>query len=175
MKRPDPHNIVTHVALFILAQMAWLALLSLWIYRTVTTRIMLRDVEGDALPRLFHGTADLVTLIAGIALFVAVSVGMALIFRRLTVEIRLTQFVDEFIAGITHELKTPLATIQLYLETLQYRDVPREETDQFLNRMLDETHRLRTRIDQLLQASAFSHKGTTQRKHPIPATDTLQG
>ena len=173
MKRPDPHNLVTHVALFAAAQVAWLVLLVLWVYRTVSTRMMLKRVEGEALPSLFNGTLDLVTLIAGIALFIAVSVGLGLIFRRLTVEIRFTQLVDEFIAGITHELKTPLATIQLYLETLQFRDVPKEETDQFLHRMLDETHRLRARIDQLLQASAFSHKGAAQHKHPTPATETL--
>jgi len=174
MQKPDTKGLITHIIFFIVAQLAWLTLLGLWIYRTVSSRMLMEEVEGGRTATMTDTMTDIFALVGGIVLFVAVSVGMALIFRRLTVEIRLSQLVDEFVAGITHELKTPLATIQLYLETLRYREVPARESEHFLGLMLEETERLRARIEQLLQASALTPEGVKHRKIYVPAHDALK-
>lgn len=175
MKSPDTKGLVTHIVFFIVAQLAWLTLLGLWIYRTLSSRILMQEVQGSVQPTVIDNMTDIFALVGGIVLFVAVSVGMALIFRRLTVEIQLSQLVDEFVAGITHELKTPLATIQLYLETLRFRTVPPKESQDFLELMLEETERLRARIEQLLQASALTPEGVRHRKKYVAAQPALKG
>jgi signal transduction histidine kinase len=69
-------------------------------------------------------------------------------------EIRRNEQHDSFINAVTHELKTPVASIRLYLQTLQTRELDEEKRREFYRIMLDDSDRLLHTIDQVLRAGA---------------------
>jgi signal transduction histidine kinase len=84
--------------------------------------------------------------------FAAIILGLILNTGFLVREIRLNEQHDSFINAVTHELKTPITSIRLYLETLQRRDVDEGQRQHFYKLMLDDTDRLRGTVDQVLKA-----------------------
>ena len=91
-------------------------------------------------------------LLVGIVFFAVLIVGLALNMAFLIREIRRSEQHDAFIHAVTHELKTPLASIKLYLQTLRQRELAREERDEFIDVMLEDSERLQSTIDQILLA-----------------------
>jgi signal transduction histidine kinase len=69
-------------------------------------------------------------------------------------EIRRNEQHDSFINAVTHELKTPVASIRLYLQTLQSRDLEEAKRRDFYRIMLEDSDRLLHTIDQVLRAGA---------------------
>jgi signal transduction histidine kinase len=69
-------------------------------------------------------------------------------------EIRRNEQHDSFINAVTHELKTPVASIRLYLQTLQSRELNDEKRREFYRIMLEDSDRLLHTIDQVLRAGA---------------------
>src|SRR6187402_2440810 len=69
-------------------------------------------------------------------------------------EIRRNEQHDSFINAVTHELKTPVASIRLYLQTLQTRDLDDDKRREFYRIMLEDSDRLLHTIDQVLRAGA---------------------
>ena len=69
-------------------------------------------------------------------------------------EIRRNEQHDSFINAVTHELKTPVASIRLYLQTLQSRELDEEKRREFYRIMLEDSDRLLHTIDQVLRAGA---------------------
>jgi len=89
----------------------------------------------------------------GVALLVLVLVGV-IVYLALTVKaIALSQRQSNFIDSVTHELKSPLASLKLYLQTLTRRPVPPEQQADFHRFMLQDVERLDTLIDHLLDAA----------------------
>src|SRR6188474_2218050 len=78
-------------------------------------------------------------------------------------EIRRNEQHDSFINAVTHELKTPIASIRLYLQTLQHRDVDEAQRREFYRLMLDDTDRLMGTVDQVLKAGEAGHKRQDRR------------
>jgi two-component system, OmpR family, sensor histidine kinase SenX3 len=107
-----------------------------------------------------------VLLVLGVIFFAALILGMILNTAFLVREIRRGEQHDSFINGVTHELKTPIASIRLYLETLQRRDVDKAKRQEFYELMLADTDRLLATVDQVLKAGRAGHK--TLRKHRVP-------
>ena len=88
------------------------------------------------------GVIGLVVLVGGLTL------NTAFLIR----EIRRSEQHDAFIHAVTHELKTPLASIKLYLQTLRQRDLPAGKQHDVIDTMLDDSDRLQQTIDQILLA-----------------------
>ncbi len=91
-------------------------------------------------------------LLVGIVSFAVLIAGLALNTAFLIREIRRSDQHDAFIHAVTHELKTPLASIKLHLQTLRHRDLVRDPRHEFIDIMLDDSERLQARIDQILLA-----------------------
>ena len=89
-------------------------------------------------------------LLVGVVFFAVLIAGLALNTAFLIREIRQSERHDAFIHAVTHELKTPLASIKLYLQTLRQRELAREKRDEFIDVMLDDSERLQSTIDQIL-------------------------
>ncbi|MDA0206465.1 MAG: HAMP domain-containing sensor histidine kinase [Acidobacteria bacterium] len=91
-------------------------------------------------------------LVAGVLSFLILIAGLTVNTVFLVREIRRNEQHDAFINAVTHELKTPVASIRLYLQTLQQRDIDPEKRQEFLGTMLADTDRLQSTIDQVLLA-----------------------
>ncbi|MCX8105691.1 MAG: HAMP domain-containing histidine kinase [Ignavibacterium album] len=152
------YSLAYNLAIFILAQIVWLALLGLWIYWYVSNYIIYEKVGEKLSPQIVIDTPSVFPFVGGIVLLVGLSFSMVLIFRHLNVQIRLTKLYDNFIANITHELKSPLSSIQLYLETLNTRNVPQEKQKEFLEQMIRDTARLQKLISTILEISALESR-----------------
>lgn len=103
-------------------------------------------------------TQEIVLLVFGIIFFALIITGLVLNTTFLIREIRRNEQQDAFLNAMTHELKTPIASIKLYLETLKTRDVKEEKRREFYNIMLADSDRLLTTVEQVLQASRTREK-----------------
>jgi signal transduction histidine kinase len=82
-------------------------------------------------------------------------------------EIKRNEEHDSFINAVTHELKTPIASIRLYLQTLQSRDVDEARRRQFYDIMLADAERLHHTVDQVLKAGVASQKRKAVARAPV--------
>jgi two-component system sensor histidine kinase SenX3 len=99
-----------------------------------------------------------IMLFLGVIFFAAIILGMILNTGFLVRELRRNEQHDSFLNAVTHELKTPIASIRLYLETLQHRDVDEAQRRHFYSLMLTDTDRLLGTVEQVLKASQVSNK-----------------
>ncbi len=104
-----------------------------------------------------------VLLFFGVVFFIAIIVGLILNTVFLVREIRRNEHHDSFINAVTHELKTPITSIRLYLETLQRREIEETQRQKFYQLMLDDTDRLRGTVEQVLKAGEVGYKRTAQK------------
>ena len=101
---------------------------------------------------------EVVLLVLGIIFFLVLIFGLVLNTTFLIREIRRNEQHDAFINAVTHELKTPIASIRPYLETLKTRDVDEAQRREFYNIMLADSDRLLKSVEQVLRASRTGHK-----------------
>ncbi len=104
-----------------------------------------------------------VLLFLGVIFFALLIAGMIVNTSFLVREIRRNEQHDSFINAVTHELKTPIASIRLYLQTLQHRDVGEAQRHEFYRLMLDDTDRLMGTVEQVLKAGEAGHKRQDRR------------
>jgi signal transduction histidine kinase len=107
-------------------------------------------------------------LVLGILLVIMIMCGVTLNTIFLVREIRRNEQHDAFINAVTHELKTPVASIRLYLETLQSRPVDEAKRKEFYRIMLDDSDRLLTTIEQVLRTGRV---GSTYHKLNLARID----
>jgi two-component system, OmpR family, sensor histidine kinase SenX3 len=106
-----------------------------------------------------------VLTVLGVIFFPLIIAGMVLNTIFLVREIRRNEQHDSFINAVTHELKTPVASIRLYLQTLQTRDLDEEKRREFYRIMLEDSDRLLHTIEQVLRAGS-----TTSRWQRVAST-----
>ena len=114
-------------------------------------------------------------MILGEALVFIISliIGVWLINRGYNKEILVANQQRNFLLSITHELKSPLSSIRLILETFQKRDLKQEQKEKFTRSALQETDRLTTLVNDLLLAAKIETSYQPSRE-PIPLTDSLE-
>jgi signal transduction histidine kinase len=95
-----------------------------------------------------------VLAVLGVIFFLVIIAGLVLNTIFLVREIRRNEQHDSFINAVTHELKTPVASIRLYLQTLQSRELDEEKRREFYRIMLEDSDRLLHTIEQVLRAGA---------------------
>jgi signal transduction histidine kinase len=97
----------------------------------------------------------------GSLLALTILIGAVLNTTFLVREIRRNEQHDAFINAVTHELKTPVASIRLYLETLQTRAVEETKRQEFYRTMVEDSDRLLATIEQVLRTGRI---GSTSRR-----------
>jgi signal transduction histidine kinase len=137
-------------------------LLGIWIYWYVSNYIVFEKVGEEVSPQLIYDVQNALPFILGLILLIGLSFTTSLIFRHLNVQLRITELYDNFIGNVTHELKSPLSSIQLYLETLKQREVPPEKRKEFIDMMMKDADRLQSLINSILEISAQEKKKLLQ-------------
>jgi signal transduction histidine kinase len=99
-----------------------------------------------------------VPLVLGVIFFGLIIVGMVVNTIFLIREIRRNEQQDSFLNAVTHELKTPIASLRLYLETLESRQLDEAQRHNFYRIMLGDTDRLLGTVEQVLKAGEVRHR-----------------
>jgi len=116
-----------------------------------------------------------ILLFLGTLLLLLVISGVVLNTLFLVREIRRNEQHDAFINAVTHELKTPVASIRLYLETLQSRPVEEEKRREFYRTMLEDSERLLATIEQVLRAGRMRLAAHKPNLAPIDLDGLVRG
>jgi two-component system sensor histidine kinase SenX3 len=109
----------------------------------------------DSAPRGV-GTARAVAYFFGSLLFLLLIGGLVLIVILLLREVRLNERQSNFVSAVTHELKTPVASLRLYLDTLEYRELPVARRKEFYRTMRQDLDRLNVTINNVLDAALYT-------------------
>ena len=115
-----------------------------------------------------------VKVFLGFIFFCAIAAGIILNTIFLVREIRRNEQHDSFINAVTHELKTPIASIRLYLETLQSREVEDQRRREFYRLMLSDTDRLLGTVEQVLRAGQAGQRSGRLQRTKLEFSDLVQ-
>ena len=155
------------IFVFVGVQIAWIILMVIWINWYIQNS---RDFEAFAKsikPELFDADLNWVILLEGCFLMIVILAGVLLIFVFWGKQARLNRLQSNFVSSVSHELKSPLASIQLYLETMKLQNVSPEEMREFVEIMLTDTERLSSLIDNIMEASGADPKGLQLHFQPV--------
>lgn len=115
-----------------------------------------------------------VLLVFGIIFFALIIAGMVLNTIFLVREVRRNEHHDSFINAVTHELKTPIASIRLHLETLQRRDLSEGQKQGFYQLMLSDVDRLTATVEQVLRAGRAGDRRAGKDKTEVDLRQIVQ-
>ena len=113
-------------------------------------------------------------LTVGTFLFALILIGLLLYLVVTIKEVRVNQRQANFVDAVTHELKSPIAALRLYLETLQMRELARDQQVEFFGVMETELERLDHLIDQLLEVGRLDAIGQQHDAEDIPMESLLR-
>lgn len=109
----------------------------------------------------------LMPMLIGIPFFLLLIAGLVLNTIFLVREVRRNERHDSFINAVTHELKTPITSIRLYLETLARRELTEQQRQEFYGVMLEDSDRLLATVEQVLKAGELGQRSRTMVRAPV--------
>ena len=119
-----------------------------------------------------------VFLVLGIVFFSVIIAGLVVNTIFIVREIRRNERQDSFLNAVTHELKTPITSIRLYLETLQSRPLDEAQRKDFYRVMLEDSERLLATVEQVLKAGEVRQRNHRRNWQEVNftsvVTDTLE-
>ncbi|RPJ08070.1 MAG: sensor histidine kinase [Deltaproteobacteria bacterium] len=165
------HPLVTLIAI----QLVWVLLVIFWIYWFIGSHKEFRKLAEHYKPELIGHGFDWLVLIEGLALLLVILAGVYVIFIYWKRQSDLVKQQKDFMSQVTHELKSPLASIQLHLETIKLRNPPPDKLERFLDTMLADTDRLNNLISNLLMAAKLEHRGRASQYPVIELSGLVVG
>jgi signal transduction histidine kinase len=146
------------VMALIAVQLVWITLVVFWIYWYVGKHREFRKLAEKYRPELLGTGFNWPVMVEGLLLLVVILVGVYVIFVYWNRQSNLYAKQRDIISQVTHELKSPLASIQLHLETIRLRRPSGEKLDAFVGTMLSDTDRLHYLINNLLMAARLEQR-----------------
>lgn len=117
---------------------------------------------------------SLILLVIGVPFFLLLIAGLILNTIFLVREVKRSERHDSFLNAVTHELKTPITSIRLYLETLQRRELPESQRKEFYEIMLSDSDRLLATVEQVLKAGEVGQRARNQVRLPVLFDDLVR-
>ena len=138
---------------FIAIQFAWVVVVVFWINWFLGSHRRLRNIAEKYSPELLEPGIDWVILSEGLLLLAVILAGVYVIFIYWRRQLSLNREQKNFVSQVTHELKSPVASVQLHLETIRRHHPEAEQLDTFIDTMLADTARLNNLINKMLTAN----------------------
>jgi signal transduction histidine kinase len=160
------------ILIFVVLQIAWFTFLSLWIIWYIQYKLQIEDLARQL--QLTDVGAGWLLLAGGSVLMLLILLGITFLFVYQTREARINRLQGEFISSITHELKSPLASIQLSLETINLRNPPPQDRQEFIDLMLRDAERLSGLIDNTLVAARLRRHKLILDQSPVDISDFIE-
>jgi signal transduction histidine kinase len=110
---------------------------------------------------------EVVPLVLGVPIFLLLIAGVVLNTVFLVREVRRNERQNNFLNAVTHELKTPIASIRLYLETLQRHQVSEDKRQEFYSIMLADSERLLSTVEQVLKAGEVTQRTSNHAREEL--------
>jgi two-component system, OmpR family, sensor histidine kinase VicK len=139
-------------------QLIWVGMVIFWVYWFIGRSKEFRDLALHYKPELVTKGVEWLVLVEGLLMLLAILAGVYIIFLYWRRQAKLYLQQRTYISQLTHELKSPLASIQLHLETVKLRDLPKEKLDGFIDTMLNDTERLNVLTSNLLMATRIEFR-----------------
>ncbi len=139
-------------------QLVWVLLVIFWIYWFIGSHKEFRRLAELYRPELAGRGIDWPVLVEGLVLLLVMLPGVYVIYLYWKRQSDLVKQQKNFMSQVTHELKSPLASIQLHLETIKLRNPPQDKLDRFVDTMLADTERLNNLISNLLLAAKLENR-----------------
>ena len=137
------------LAIYVLLQLLW------WGYQLVELNARIIMQQESDLQEQLQQLRSKVWMVAGegIVFFILLAVGFRYIKRTVSRELAMARKEKNFLLSVTHELKTPIAAVKLFLETLQTRALSEEKRLELLQQSVQETKRLQALTENILMAA----------------------
>ena len=132
------------------------------------TLIILRNWQ------LAQVTDNVWLLVSGILSFVVIATVLVLFVVFLAREITEVRRQDSFVDSVTHELKSPLASLYLCLQTIERRELAEDQKRKLIEMMLDDVDRLSGFVDDVLEASRVAYGRQVYELRPIDVTELVR-
>jgi two-component system, OmpR family, phosphate regulon sensor histidine kinase PhoR len=155
---------------YVLLQFSWWAFQLVQLNRQV---IFQSVAEGETLPAGQLQSKVLMVLGEGGVFLVLILLGAGYILKSFKSEIQRARGQQNFLLSITHELKTPISTIKLYLQTLLKRDLDESKKKVAIDTMLHENERLNSLVSKMLLAAKMDDTTFTLTKHKVDLSSLI--
>jgi two-component system, OmpR family, phosphate regulon sensor histidine kinase PhoR len=169
-------RIFTVLVIYILLQFVWWSYLLISLnnetYEHRIEIVELKYPEDDAAAEKVKLTAKLhsrylMIVGEGVVFLLLLSWVAYQTVRSIRKEMELARMQKNFLLSITHEFKSPLASIKLYLQTIQKHQLDKEKAQSFIAKAIADTERLDTLVENTLLANMIDHKGYSFNKEPV--------
>jgi len=155
-------------------QLVWITLVIFWIYWFIGKHREFRELAEKYRPELMGQGFNWLVMAEGLVMLAVILAGVYVIFVYWNRQSNLYSQQRSFITQVTHELKSPLASIQLHLETVRLRHPPEEKLDAFVDTMLADTERLHYLINNLLMAARLEQRRKPAERRPTDISALLE-
>lgn len=132
--------------------------------------VTLSSEQGEAL-RAASDESMRMFLFEGAFLGLMLAASVALVLRSLHREVAVHRQQRNFLSAVTHELKSPLASARLYLESLALGRVPQDKQERYLRHAMEDLDRLRAMVEDLLQSARLASAGPRVEPERVDLTD----
>ena len=163
------HPIMALIAI----QLVWITVVVFWIYWFIGKHNEFRALAEKYRPELLGQGANWPVMVEGLVMLVLILIGVYVIFVYWNRQSNLYLQQRNIISQVTHELKSPLASIQLHLETIRLRRPSEERLDSFVGTMLADTDRLHYLINNLLMAARLEQRRKLSERRLTDLTQLL--
>jgi len=158
----------------IAVQLVWITLVIFWIYWFVGKQREFSELANKYSPELIGIGYNWVVMVEGLIMLAVILAGVYVIFAYWRRQSKLYDKQRNFITQVTHELKSPLASIQLHLETIRLRRPTGDRLDAFVGTMLSDTDRLHYLMNNLLMTARLEQRRRPAERRLIDASTLLQ-
>lgn len=150
------------LGIYALVQFAW------WAYHLIELTEELKQEPSEISKRITMIMGE------GLVFFAILVAGIWKIRSSIKKELKLSQQQNNFMLSVTHELKTPLASNKLYLQTILKRALEKDKREELLQKAITENERLEALIDNILNAARLENQTFISERTDIDLSTLIQ-